>query len=247
MEGRPGKEGCAPRKECLWAQEYIPVLERTRLFAGVDKKEIGVLLSCLQARRKQYAKGEYVLRQGEQIHQILLLAKGSLLIQQDDYWGNRSIVSRIGEGEIFAEAYAASGGETLPHDVAAVEESMVLFLDLNRIFAVCLPACRFHRLVLENLFFAISEKNRGLVQKLGYLSRRSIREKLLAYLSWEAGKKGGPSFSIPFNRQQLADYLAVDRSAMSRELCRMRDEGLIRFERNRFTLLQPADNFSSGW
>ena len=134
-------------------------------------------------------------------------------------------------------SYAVSGGEILPHDVIAVEESTVLFLDAGRIFAVCSPACRYHRQVLENLFFAISEKNRGLVQKLGYLSRRFIREKLLAYLSQEAGKAGSPSFSIPFNRQQLADYLAVDRSAMSRELCRMRDEGLIRFERNRFTLL----------
>ncbi len=230
-------EACMQREECVWAGEYLPVLEKTKLFAGGDREEIAVLLSCLQARRKPHAKGEYVLRQGERIGQILLLAKGSLLLQQDDYWGNRSIVNRIGEGEIFAEAYAVSGGALLPHDVIAVEESTVLFLDAGRIFAVCSPACRYHRRVLENLFFAISEKNRGLVQKLEYLSRRSTREKLLSYLSQEAGRAGSPSFSIPFNRQELADYLAVDRSAMSRELCRMRDEGLIRFERNRFTLL----------
>ena len=91
-------------------------------------------------------------------------------------------------------------------------------------------------MVIQNLFYAISVKNRSLVQKLGHMSRRTTREKLLSYLSEQAKKQGTSSFEIPFNRQQLADFLSVDRSAMSNELCKLRDEGLLSFERNRFQL-----------
>ena len=125
---------------------------------------------------------------------------------------------------------------TLLNDVIAVEDSSVYFFDVKRVISTCSSACRFHTMVVQNLFFAISEKNRGLVRKLDYMSRRTTREKLLTYLSEEAKKQNSASITIPFNRQQLADYLSVDRSAMSNELCKMRDEGLLIFEKNRFTL-----------
>lgn len=123
------------------------------------------------------------------------------------------------------------------NDVVAVEDSAVMFFDLQRLLATCSSACRFHAVVVQNLFFAISEKNRKLVQKLGHMSKRSTREKLISYLSEEAKRQNSARFSIPFNRQQLADFLSVDRSAMSNELCKMRDEGLLRFDKNRFELL----------
>ena len=143
----------------------------------------------------------------------------------------------IGAGEMFGEAYVAPESGVLLKDVLAVEDCTVIFFDVKRIITVCSSACRFHSMVVQNLFFAISEKNRKLVQKLGYMSRRTTREKLIAYLSEEAKRQNSSEFSIPFNRQQLADFLSVDRSAMSNELCKMRDEGLLEFERSAFKLL----------
>ena len=217
-------------------KEFVPVLKQTKLFAGVEEEDVFSMLSCLGARLRTYKKGEYVLRQGQNLSDILVLAEGGLHIQRDDYWGNRSILGHIGVGEIFGEAYASPESGALLNDVVAVENSSVFFFDVKRVITTCSSACRFHTLVVQNLFFAISEKNRSLVQKLDYLSRRTTREKLISYLSEEAKKQNSAYFTIPFNRQQLADYLSVDRSAMSNELCKMRDDGLLEFEKNRFKL-----------
>ena len=213
------------------------ILKRTRLFAGVSEVEIDSLLSCLGARILEYQKGEYVLRQGENISDIMILAEGDLHIQNDDYWGNRSILGKISVGEMFGEVYVGPESGAMLNDVVAVEDSTVILFDMKRILTTCSTACRFHSMVVRNMFFAISEKNRNLVQKLGHMSRRTTREKLISYLSEESKKQNSSKFTIPFNRQQLADFLSVDRSAMSNELCKMRDEGLVEFEKNRFVLL----------
>ena len=217
-------------------QKYIPVLMKTQLFSGVGENDIEAMLACMQAKLCSYKKGEYVLRQGERVGNIMVLVRGKLHIQRDDYWGNRSIISVVSPGEMFGEAYAAPESGPILNDVLALEDSAVIFFDVKRIISVCPSACKFHSIAVQNLFFAISEKNRNLVRKLGVMSRRTTREKLIAYLSDEAKRQRSSSFSIPFNRQQLADFLSVDRSAMSNELCRMRDEGLLEFEKNRFVL-----------
>ena len=218
-------------------KKYIPVLKKTKLFAGVGDDEINSMLSCLGARLCTYKKGEYVFRQGEHISDISVLVEGNLHIQKDDYWGNRTILGQIAEGEMFGEAYVSPENSTLLNDVVATLDSAVIFFDVKRIITTCPSACRFHSIVVQNMFFAISEKNRKLVQKLGHMSKRTTREKLISYLSEEAKKQNSAIFTIPFNRQQLADFLSVDRSAMSNELCKMRDEGLIEFEKNCFKLL----------
>lgn len=218
-------------------KRYIPILKNTQLFSGASDEDIEAMLGCLQARLCTYKKGEYVLREGERVERLMMLVKGELHIQRDDYWGNRSIISMVSVGEMFGEAYAAPESGPLMNDVLAVEDSAVIFLDIGKLLTVCPNGCKFHAMAVKNLFFAISEKNRKLVRKLGYMSRRTTREKLIAYLSEEAKRQNSGAFSIPFNRQQLADFLSVDRSAMSNELCRLRDEGLIEFEKNRFRLL----------
>ena len=218
-------------------EKYIPILKRTQLFSGVGEEEIKSMLNCLQAKLYTYKKGEYVLRQGEHLHNILVLITGKLHIQRDDYWGNRSIINMVSVGEMFGEAYVAPESGVLMNDVLAVEDSVVVFFDVRRIMTVCSSACRFHSMVVQNLFFAISEKNRKLVQKLTFMTKRTTREKLIAYLSEEAKRQSSNEFSIPFNRQQLADFLSVDRSAMSNELCKMRDDGLIEFDKSCFRLL----------
>lgn len=218
-------------------KKYIPVLKRTKLFSGVTEDEISAMLGCLQAKLYSYKKGEYVFRQGEYIENITILLEGNLHIQNDDYWGNRSIINIIGIGEMFGEAYATPDSGVLLNDVIAVEDSTVIFFNIRRILTVCSSTCKFHSMVVQNLFFAISEKNQKLVQKIGHMSKRSIKEKLISYLSEEAKRQNSATFTIVFNRQQLADFLSVDRSAMSKELCKMRDEGLLTFEKNKFTLL----------
>ena len=218
-------------------EKYIATLKQSQMFSGVEEDEVSSMLHCLQARLHTYKKGEYVFRQGEHIDNITILVEGKLLVQRDDFWGNRSIVNVIGVGEMFGEAYIAPDSGAILNDVIAQEDSGVIFFDVQRILTTCPSACKFHSMVIKNLFFAISEKNRKLVQKIGHMSKRSIRTKLISYLSEEAKRQNSSSFIIPFNRQQLADFLSVDRSAMSNELCKMRDEGLLTFDRNKFRLL----------
>ncbi len=218
-------------------RKYIHILKNTQMFSGVGDDEISSMLSCLGARLSEFKKGDYVLRQGEHIGNIMVLVSGNLHIQNDDYWGNRSILGHIGVGDMFGEAYVAPESGPILNDVVAIEDSTVIFFDVKRIITTCPSACNFHALVVQNLFFAISEKNRKLVQKLGHMSKRSTREKLISYLSQESKRHNSSSFIIPFNRQQLADFLSVDRSAMSNELCKMRDEGLLEFQKNQFKLL----------
>lgn len=217
-------------------EKYIGILKRTQLFSGVSETEISAMLNCLQAKLLTFRKGEYIFKQGEHLDQITVLVEGKLLIQRDDFWGNRSIVNVIRIGEMFGEAYLAPESGSLLNDVIAEEDSTIFFFDVQKILTVCPSACRFHSMIIQNLFFAISEKNRKLIQKIGHMSNRTTRTKLLSYLSEEAAKQNRSHFTIPFNRQQLADFLCVDRSAMSNELCKMRDEGLIEFDKNEFTL-----------
>lgn len=226
-------------------KNYLPVLKQAKIFAGMKENEIFDMLDCLQARLVMYKKGEYVFHQGEHLKHIMILTKGKLHIQREDYWGNRSIINVIGIGEMFGEAFAVPDSGTVLSDVAAVEESSVVFLDMERILTVCPSACKSHSLVIQNLIFAISEKNRSLVRKLNHMEKRTTREKLISYLSEEAERQKSGTFTIPFNRQELADFLSVDRSALSKELCRMRDEGLLVFKKNRFSLLAAASDSQS--
>lgn len=218
-------------------RKYMEILKHSLLFSGILDSEISAMLNCLQARLNTYKKGEYVFREGEHIDYITILAEGKLLIQHDDFWGNRNIVNVIRSGEMFGEAYVAPENASLLNDVIAEEDSVVIFFDVKRILTTCSAACRFHSMVIQNLFYAISEKNRKLIQKIGHMSKRSTRTKLLSYLSDEAKRNNSSHFTIPFSRQQLADFLCVDRSAMSNELCKMRDDGLLQFDKNKFTLL----------
>lgn len=217
-------------------EKYLHVLEKTKLFSGIHAAEIESILKCLSAEPRRFSKGAYIFRTGQLITSVGLLLEGCLHIQREDYWGNVSLQNEILPGEIFGEAYAAPENETAANNALAVAGCTVLFLDIQRVLTVCTSACRFHTRLIQNLFAAVSSKNRGLTQKLCHLSQRTIREKLLSYLSEQSVKAGSPSFDIPFNRQQLADYLSVNRSALSKELCKMRDEGILDFDRNHFFL-----------
>ena len=209
---------------------------QTKLFGGIKEQELQAMLKCLGVVQKEFSKGEYIFRVGEYLTSAALLLEGSVHIQKEDYWGNLSILGEISKGELFGEAYAVPGSSPMANDAVAASFCRVMFLDFGRILTMCPSSCRFHAQLIQNYFMILAERNRILTQKLDHMSRRNTREKLLSYLSEQSQRACSSSFQIPFNRQQLADYLAVDRSAMSSELGKMKKEGILEFERNWFEL-----------
>lgn len=218
-------------------EKNIPLIKNTLLFRGVAEAEIEAMLSCLDPSYGSYQKGAFIYRQGETNIRLGLVLRGSVLIQEEDFWGNRNIISYVGVGQSFGEVYACLRGEALRFSVIAAEPCVIMFLDASRILTTCGASCRFHNQVIQNLLADLAHHNSELARKLSHLSQRSIRDKLLSYLSEQSLSHGSANFAIPFNRQQLADYLCVDRSAMSNTLSRLRDEGVLTFERNHFQLL----------
>ena len=216
----------------------LKILENSRLFAGIRVDEIQPMLSCLQAVERKYPRGAYIFHTGEEVRALALLVRGTAHIQKEDFWGNRSLLASLAAGDIFAEAYAMPGSGAMRSDVVAVESCTVLLMDVERVLSRCTNSCAFHARLTENLFALLAEKNRILARKVDYLAQRTTRQRLLAYLSEQAQRAGSAEFTIPFNRQQLADFLSVERSAMSAELSRMQAEGLFETERSRFVLKQ---------
>lgn len=211
---------------------------KTALFRGSSPEEVEAMLACLGAERRQYAKGEMVCRVGDVISSMGVVLRGSMLIQTDDLWGNTAVLDRVGPGQIFGEAYACALGEPLMVDVVAADGSEVLFLNVERVLNVCSNACGHHIRLVRNLLSISAQKNLALSRKIFHTSSKTIRGRLLSYLSDQAVRSGSSTFTIPFNRQQLADYLNVDRSAMSNELGKMQRDNLLRVEKNRFQLLE---------
>lgn len=220
-------------------KEFLEIIGRAQLFSGVSGSEAEAMLGCLGAREEAFEKGAFILREGVSTDSVGLLLTGSALIIQEDFWGNRNILASIAPGELFAEAFACSPGAVLSINVLAQEGCRVLWLDINRILTACPSACSYHSRMIRNLLSGLAGKNLRLNDRMTHMGQRTTREKLLSYLSGQSNRQGLREFDIVFNRQQLADHLSVDRSAMSAELSRLRDEGVIEFNRNHFVLKQP--------
>lgn len=217
-------------------KEFLSLLKRTALFNGIDEDEIESMLGCLGAKAEEFGKGEYILRVGDSPRSVGLLLSGSVLVVQEDYWGNRNIRARIMPGQVFAEAFACVPGAVMDVSVLTDENSKVLWLNVQCVLHTCPTACSHHSRIIRNLLSDLAASNLRANEKLTHISRRSTREKLLSYLSQEAQHQGKSEFTIPFNRQQLADYLSVERSAMSAELSKMQKDGLLTVNKNHFSL-----------
>ncbi|MDR3278934.1 MAG: Crp/Fnr family transcriptional regulator [Synergistaceae bacterium] len=219
-------------------EKYSDALLQCPLFAGIDRIGLKSLLDCVHASKRAYGRGSFIFMEAERIGFVGALLSGSLHIIQEDFWGNRSILARVEPPEIFAEAFACAGLERSPVSVVAVEDCEVLAMDFKKIVAICPQSCAFHARLIENMLGVLARKNVSLVRKLEHVAKRGTRGKLLSYLSSRALEEGADSFDIPFKRQELADYLSVDRSAMSSEMSKMRKEGLLSFYREHFQLLK---------
>lgn len=225
--------------------DYI-FLSGTILFQGLTPSEAESMLRCLGVVRKSYEKGQVIFHAGDTIQTMGIVLSGSVNIENDGLWGNRDILSHITAGQIFGETYACIPGEPMMVNAVAAEPSQVLFLDMKRVLTSCPAACPHHSRMIRNLLAATAQKNLNLSRRIMFTSPKTIRGRLLSYLSFLAARQKTTTVTVPFNRQQLADYLSVDRSALSGELGRMRREGLLEVDQNRFTLLEEEKGAYGG-
>lgn len=213
------------------------ILKKSPLFNGISTTELQSMLACLSATHKSYKKDEFIFYSGDTINQVGMVLSGGVHILKEDFWGNRTIIAKIEPGDMFGETYACVKSIPIEVSVLCSENTDILFMDINKIMETCDSKCGFHYKLIQNLLFVFAQKNLMLTKKMSHTTQRSTREKLLSYLSAESIAHNSHSFKIPFNRQQLADYLSVDRSAMSNELSKLQKEGILTYEKNHFTLI----------
>ncbi len=214
----------------------MSVLRSSSLFSGISESELTAMLSCLDTRTERFPKDAFLLRAGDTADSVGLVLSGSVLVIQEDVWGNRNILSKAGPGQTFAVAFACAPGSVLNVSVSAETPVTAMFLNVKRVLNLCPSACEHHSRIIRNLLGELAEKNLRFSEKLTHMGQRTTRAKLLSYFSAEAQRLGTYEFDIPFSRQQLADYLAVERSGLSLELGKLRGEGLIEFHKSHFIL-----------
>ena len=220
-------------------ETYFPVLEECLLFRGVESGNICAMLRCLGTRTERYEKGETILAEGDRAEWMGVVLSGAVDVMRVDYDGCRRIINHLGPGELFGEAFACAGVESLPVDVVAASDAEILRADVQRITASCSNACEHHARLIRNLLYAVSVKNLQFHEKLEVTSRHTTREKLLTYLQLQSRRQQSRDITIPFDRQALADYLGVERSGLSAEISRLRSEGVLDSRKNRFILSDP--------
>ena len=218
-------------------KDFFEILHNCPLFSGVQPADLEAMLGCLNARKVTTDKDTYIFREGDPADFVGVVLSGAVRVLRTDFYGNQSILGQVEQGGVFGEAFSCAGAEALPVSVVAAQPTSVLLLDLKRVLHVCPRGCNFHGRMITNLVQALANKNLHLNQRLDIASRRTTRDKLLAYLTDQAKRQNSAEFTIPFDRQTLADYLGVERSAMSAELSKLQKDGVLETRKNWFKLL----------
>ena len=221
--------------------EFFDVLLKCALFEGIDRDDAGSMLKCLNGRVIALSRGESVFLEGDPAQYVGVVLSGAVQIVRDDYYGNRSVLGIAEKGELFAEAFSCAGVEEIPVSVFALQECKVLLLDCKRVLTICSGACVFHNRLIHNLLKVVARKNLALSRKIQLMSRKTTREKLVAYLLEQAKNKKSAEFVVPYDRQGLADYLGVERSAMSAEIGKLKKSGIIDTKGSWFRILKPDE------
>ena len=207
------------------------------LFDGISMEERKTMLGCIGYHIGIFKKGDIVAFEAENIKHIGILLSGSVDMIKEDLWGNKTILVRMKKDELFGETFACGSDNLSVVTFVVSEDAKILFLPFDRVMHNCTMACAFHHRLIENMVSVIASKNRDLMRKVEVVSKRTIREKLLAYLSIQAQQQKTRYFEIPLGRVELSEYLCVDRSALTRELAKMKEDGLIDYDRNHFRIL----------
>ena len=218
-------------------EKYLPILRSCPFFMGLNDTEILSILHCVNAVKVSKASRSYIFKAGDSTEVMGLVLAGSTLIIQEDLWGHRNILSKCNAGDFFGEPYAASPGAVLNISVVADEDCEIIFLNVQKLLVTCPTACEHHQKLIRNLVRVLANKILILNDKITHVGKRTTRDKLLSYLSAESIRHSSLSFDIPFDRQQLADYLCIDRAAMSTEISKLQKEGFIKTNRNHFELI----------
>ena len=207
------------------------------LFRGIRAEELDAMLGCIGYHIGCFRRGEIVAFEAENIKHIGIVMSGSVDMIKEDLWGNRTMLVRMHRDELFGETFACGSDKLSVVTFLVSEDAKILFIPFDRVMHSCTMACRFHHRLIENMVSVIAAKNRDLMRKVEVVSKRTIREKILAYLSIQAQVQDSRYFEIPLGRVELAEYLCVDRSALTRELTKMKEDGLIDYDRNCFRIL----------
>lgn len=209
----------------------------TPLFSGIKNEDMGAMLSCTGYHISTYTKGQVIALENEQIRHVGIVLSGAVDMVKEDVWGNKTLLARIGKEELFGESFACCEDNQSLVTFTAPEDTKVLFIPFHRIMHTCSMACEFHHKLVENMVRIIAGKNRELMRKVEVVSRKTLRDKILAYLSHQSQRAEDRYFEIPLSRQELAEYLCADRTALSRELASMKNDGLIDYDKNMFRIL----------
>ena len=218
-------------------KKYFDILRKCPLFNNIDDNDFPAFLSCLGARVESFDKKYTIFSEGTVAKYIGIVLSGSVQMIKHDYYGNRSIVASFEPSELIGEAFACANTTSMPVSIIADDPSEIMLIECYRILHSCSNSCSFHQQMIFNLMKNLAIKNIAFHQKIDIMSKRSTREKLMAYLLSQAEKSGSSTFRIPFDRQELADYLEVDRSGLSAEIGKLRSEGVLKSEKNYFELL----------
>lgn len=215
------------------------LLQKISLFDQIDPGEFDALFACIGARKERYKKGAFIFLNGSTVDTIGIVLAGRVQIIKEDVFGSRTIINDLPPKSIFGESFVCGESFTLTVSVQAVKDSDILFLPFERVMHICPSACGFHNTLVRNMVGMIARKNIRLMEILEIATKRSLREKVLTYLSQLAQEQGSVTVTSPMGRVDLADFLGVDRSALTRELNWMQDAGLICFDKNTYTLKKP--------
>lgn len=217
--------------------EQLEKLLDIKLFKNISLTELKHMLQCLNAFEKNYHKGEFIAIADNEIHYIGIILKGSVAMVKEDLWGNRAMLVIISRGEVLGETFAAMNQVTACVSFQSMENTTILFLSFRKVMHTCSIRCVFHHKLIENMVEIIAYKNHSLMEKLEITLKKTLREKILAFLSIQAQKKKSDYFELDMGRVQLAEYLCANRSALTRELTYMRKDGLIDFDKNTFRII----------
>ena len=210
---------------------------KSPLFDGISPEERKTMLGCIGYHIGNYKKGDIVAFEDENIRHVGIVLSGAVDTVKEDLWGNKTMLVRVRKNELFGETFACGSDNSSVVTFLVSEEARILFLPFDRVMHSCTMACMFHHRLIENMVRIIANKNRDLMRKVEVVSKRSIREKILAYLSIQAQLQKSSYLELPMGRVELAEYLCVDRSALTRELVKMKEDGLIDYDKNCFRIL----------
>ena len=218
--------------------EYYNELKNTKIFSSASEFECQAMMFCFKTRFKTFNKNSYIVSQGDPIEDLVLIVKGGARVEHIDSLGDISIITKMKHGDIYGLESGYAGDTVYKDSVIATEKTLVLFMNKHRVLNPCANRCRRHDIVSKHLMQIVAETNIGLMEKLRHMSKKNIRDKLLSYFNSLSKKAGSNYFELPFNKTELANYLSVDRSAMSTELTKMKEDGLVDYEKKQFHLIK---------